>query len=306
MHPLVRKWLDHLRRDRGASGHTVRAYSSDLRNLEAHLSARGSGLAEVDRRQLRGWLASLGAPGARPAPASLARRVATLRSFFGWAHAEGLLETNPAATLRGPRVPKTVPRILEVPEADAVVEHPSQHGLLELRNRALLEVLYGAGLRVAEAVALDWPDVSVDERLVRIRSGKGGKARIVPFGPPAAAALDALIRRMPAEGSDGAPALFRNHRGGRLSSRSARRIVSDAGASAGVSRVHPHALRHACATHMLSAGADLRSIQEQLGHATLATTERYTHVDPAHLLRVYRSAHPRARGRGGLGPETED
>lgn len=306
MHELVRNWLAYLERDRGASAHTIRAYSSDLRHLEEYLLSRGNNLASADRRQLRGWLASLGTPGKRPAPASLARRVATLRSFFGWAHAEGLLPTNPAGLLRGPRVPRTVPRILEVPEADAVMQRPSQHGLLELRNRALLELLYGAGLRVAEAVALDSTDVSIEERLVRIRSGKGGKPRIVPFGPPAAAALDALLRQQRASASDESAALFRNYQGGRLSSRSARRIVSEAGDSAGVARVHPHALRHACATHMLSAGADLRAIQEQLGHETLSTTERYTHVDPAHLLRVYRAAHPRARTQARSGSETED
>ena len=138
MHALVRKWLTYLERDRGASAHTIRAYSSDLRHLHDYLGARGADLSAVDRRQLRGWLASLGSPGKRPAPASLARRVATLRSFYGWAHAEGQLAVNPAAMLRGPRVPKTVPRILEVPEADAVMQRPSQHGILELRNRALL------------------------------------------------------------------------------------------------------------------------------------------------------------------------
>jgi integrase/recombinase XerC len=304
--PLARRWLEHLRRDRGASAHTERSYASDLRSLNAFLVARNADLVSARRRELRSWLASLGTPGHRPAPASLARRVATLRSFYSWLHAEGHIEQNPTATLRAPRVPRTVPRILEVPEAAAVVESPPQSGVLELRNRALLELLYGAGLRVSEAVALDWPDVSVDERLVRVRSGKGGKSRIVPFGPPAAAAIDALLRNLPPEGSDGARSLFRNHRGGRLSSRSARRITTDAGGEAGVAKVHPHALRHACATHMLSAGADLRAIQEQLGHESLATTERYTHVDPAHLLRVYRSAHPRARRPHETPRDTDD
>jgi len=257
--------------------------------------ARGLDPARAGRRDLRQWLASLGSPTSRPAPSSLARRVATLRSFYGWLHSEGHLDHNPAVRLRAPKVPERVPRILEVPETDAVVMNPPQSGVLAVRNRALLELLYGSGLRVSEAVSLDWPDVDTGERLVRVRHGKGGKARLVPFGPPAAAALDVLLRNLPAEGADGAPSLFRNHRGGRLSARSARRIVGEAGDAAGVSKVHPHALRHACATHMLTGGADLRSIQEQLGHESLATTERYTRVDPAHLLRVYRASHPRAR-----------
>ena len=306
MHALVRTWLDHLSRARGVSEHTRRAYASDLRLLEAHLVARDLTLQSATRRALRSWLAQLGDAHTPPAPASLARRVATLRGFYGFLTAEGTIAEDPAAALRPPRVPRRMPRILEVPEAAAVVENPPQHGVLELRNRALLELLYGAGLRVAEVVALDWPDVDVEERLVRVRAGKGDKARIVPFGPPAAAALDVLLRNLPHEGSDGSRALFRNHRGGRLSARSARRVVRDAGADAGVARAHPHALRHACATHMLSAGADLRAIQEQLGHESLATTERYTHVDPAHLLRVYRQAHPRARSGEAAGRPAEN
>lgn len=304
----ARRWLDHLAAARGASPHTLRAYGSDLRSLAQHLGRRRPErrLRDASRRELRSWLASLGEPGKRPAPASLARRVATLRGFYGWLVIEGELEKNPAARIRPPRVPRRMPRILEVPEAADVVENPPQSGLLELRNRALLELVYGAGLRVGELVALDWIDVDLEQCLVRVRLGKGGKDRIVPFGPPAAAALGALRRsRVPVEpqapGSSADPgsphAVFRNHRGGRLGARSARRIVKQAGDQAGVDGMHPHALRHACATHMLSGGADLRAIQEQLGHESLSTTERYTHVDPAHLLRVYRGAHPRAQGR---------
>jgi len=305
MDPDARKWLDHLAAAKGASPHTLRAYGADLRSLAQHLGRRRPDrrLRDATRRELRSWLASLGSPGSRPAPASLARRVATLRGFYAWLVVEGQLAQSPAARIRPPRVPRRVPRILEVPEAAGVVENPPQQGVLALRNRALLELVYSAGLRVGELVALDRGDVDADERLVRVRLGKGGKDRIVPFGPPAAAALDALLRNLPPVGLDDTPALFRNHRGGRLGARSARRIVKEAGRQAGVDGVHPHALRHACATHMLSGGADLRAIQEQLGHESLATTERYTHVDPAHLLRVYRGAHPRARERS---PESED
>lgn len=294
----ARSWLEYLTAARGASPHTLRAYRGDLRSLASYLQRRRPDrrLRDASRRELRGWLASLGSVDSRLAPASLARRVATLRSFYGWMVREGRLEQSPAARIRPPRVARRVPRLLEVPEAAVVVENPPQKGILALRNRALLELLYGAGLRISELVSLDRVDVDCEERLVRVRDGKGGKDRIVPFGPPAAAAIDALVRNLSPEGLDDTPALFRNHRGGRLGVRSARRIVKQAGDEAGVDGVHPHALRHACATHMLSGGADLPTIQKQLGHESLATTERYTHVDPAHLLRVYRGAHPRARG----------
>jgi len=178
---------------------------------------------------------------------------------------------------------------MDVGQTATIVEHPSQEGWFQIRNRALLELIYGAGLRVSEAVSLEVDAIDLTERLVRV-VGKGDKERVVPFGPPAAEALQLWITTM---GSDGP--LFRNRYGKRLSSRSAWRIVRDAGARNGIAGVHPHALRHSCATHLLGAGADLRTIHEQLGHASLSTTQRYTHVDAAHLLQVYRSAHPRAQ-----------
>ncbi len=216
--------------------------------------------------------------------------MASLRSFYRWLVEEEVLEHDPTQRLSTPKVPKRAPRFLDVGEAAQVVENPTQSGRLALRNRALLELLYGAGLRVGEAVGLDWGELDLAERLVRVR-GKGDKVRIVPFGPPAE---EALRRWGGTLGALEGP-VFRNARGGRLSSRSAWRIVRDAGAANGVPRVHPHALRHSCATHLLGAGADLRAIQEQLGHASLGTTQRYAHVDAAHLLAVYRSAHPHAR-----------
>lgn len=295
MADLIDRWLQHLAVDKGASTHTLRAYGADLRSLERHLTGRQLSLSSATRRHLRAWLATLGRPGAPPAPASLARRIASVRACYRWLHREGLIHTDPSARLRPPRVPRRAPLILEVDDASNLVESPPQKGILALRNRALLELIYAAGLRVGEAVALDVPHLQLQERLVRVEHGKGDRTRIVPFGPPAQAALDALLRRQPPTATDGTPAVFRNARGGRLSARSARRIVKEAGDEAGVHGAHPHALRHACATHMLGAGADLRAIQEQLGHQSLATTERYTHVDPAHLLRVYRAAHPRAR-----------
>ena len=186
----------------------------------------------------------------------------------------------------------------DVDEAAVVVERPTQSGRLHLRNRALMELIYGAGLRVSEAMALDWELLRLEQGLVRVH-GKGGRERIVPIGREAAAALAAWR-----EVSTDRGAVFLNRTGTRLSTRSAWRIVRDAGASQGVPGLHPHALRHSCATHLLGSGADLRAIQEQLGHARLSTTQRYTHVDAAHLLRVYRDAHP--HGTDAVNPAEGD
>ncbi|NOY28544.1 MAG: tyrosine recombinase XerC [Oligoflexia bacterium] len=288
--PDIQAWLDHLRAERDASPHTLRAYRADLGGLASFLAEQDQGLRDAKIGDLRAWLSRAGHRGRRLAPATMARRIASVRTFYRWIHRTGQLEQDPAARLSAPKVPRHTPRFLDVDEAAAVVEEPTQKGVLRLRNAALLELLYGAGLRVGEATTLDVDDVDLDQRLVRVH-GKGGKDRIVPFGPPAADAIRALLNR---RGGQAGP-LFLNCGGGRLSSRSMWRIVRDAGAANGVVGVHPHALRHSCATHMLGAGADLRGIQEQLGHASLSTTQRYTHVDAAHLLRVYRAAHPHAR-----------
>jgi integrase/recombinase XerC len=294
-------WLDSLRAERGASPHTLRAYSADLRSLENHLSTEGRRLRDAQLSDLRRWLATR-AKDRRPAPATLARHIAAVRSFFSWMVQRGELQASPAARLQSPRVPRRAPRLLEVDEAAAVVERPHQSGRLHLRNRALLELLYGAGLRVGEAVALDAQDVDLQQRLVTVRQGKGGRDRVVPFGPPCADALRATLNE---RGGAASGPLFLNRSGTRLSARSAWQIARDAGANNGVAELHPHALRHACATHLLAAGADLRAIQEQLGHASLSTTQRYTHVDAAHLLRVYRGAHPRAQA-GSSDEEPDD
>ncbi len=292
MDPDVRRWLDALRAERGFSSETLRAYTTDLGLLVGFLEARGRTPRAARLADLRAWLASgRSEDGAAWSPATLSRRVAAVRGFYLWLVREGVLSASPAERLRSPKVPKTVPRFLEVPEAAVVVEDPAQEGRLKLRNQALLELMYGAGLRVSEAVGVDLGDLDLDGRMVRVR-GKGGKDRVIPFGPPAVEAIRAWLAVGPDEG-----AVFRNRDGGRLSARAAWQIVRDAGAKNGLPGLHPHVLRHTCATHLLAGGADLRGIQEQLGHATLSTTQRYTHVDAAHLLQVYRSAHPRARRR---------
>ncbi len=292
--PDLAGWLRHLRVERELSPHTLRAYASDLGALSDHLEGRALRLATADRSALRGWLAQLrDRRGQRARPSSVARRLAAVRAFYRWLHDQGRIAADPAARLRAPRVPRRVPRFLEVDEAAALVEAPAQSGWFHVRNRALLELAYGAGLRVGEVVALDWAALDLDARLVRV-VGKGSKTRIVPFGPPAAEALAAWAATSPDAAAGDRP-VFRNKNGGRLSARSAHRIVREAGANNGIAEAHPHMLRHSCATHLLGSGADLRAIQEQLGHSSLSTTQRYTQADAAHLLRVYRSAHPRAR-----------
>ena len=296
-------WMRSLRSERGASKHTLRAYRGDLSGLEQYLQQSDRRLADASLHDLRAWLAGaarLGKDGEPAAPASMARRISAIRSFYQWMVKQERLEKSPAERLGSPKVPRRSPRFLDIDEANEVVEAPTQSGRLFLRNRALIELIYGSGLRVSEATAVDIEDLDLTTRLVRVQ-GKGNKERIVPFGPPCAEALDQLMETL-----DGHGAVFRNRNGHRLSTRSAWRIVRDAGLQNGISGLHPHALRHSCATHLLGSGADLRSIQEQLGHASLSTTQRYTHVDAAHLLQVYRSAHPRASENKVDPPEAPD
>ena len=292
MQSHLARWIDHLRGERGCSPHTIRAYQSNLSSLDDFLQTRDKELAQAGLLELRAWLSRerLGGQsgGSVRSAATMARKVSAVRSFYRWMLREGHIKASPAARLQSPKVPKKAPRFLDIPEAAAVVEQPHQRGWFQLRNRALLELIYGAGLRVSEAVSLDTTALDLRNNLVRVM-GKGSKERIVPFGPPAADALRAWLSEIPKEGP-----LFLNRFGRRLSSRSAWTITRESGVTNGISGLHPHALRHSCATHLLGAGADLRAIQEQLGHASLSTTQRYTHVDAAHLLAVYRSAHPLA------------
>ena len=288
--PLSR-FLEHMRVERGASVHSLRAYGRDLERLDAFLIGQAGlpgGLSQAELGHLRAFLARQG--GAAP---SVARRLAAIRGFYRYLLRQGLREDDPSARLRGPKVPRRVPRFLEQDEAAEVVENPDQAGWYAARNRALLELAYGAGLRAAELAALDCRDVDLEQRMVEVMEGKGSKQRRVPFGPPAARAIGRWLAQRPAapEGQ----ALFLNCHRGRLSVRAIHRITRNAGVRAGLVGVHPHALRHSFATHMMAEGADLRSIQEMLGHASLSTTQRYTHVSTARLLEVHRRSHPHAR-----------
>jgi integrase/recombinase XerC len=285
---LLARFYDHLRVEKGASAHTLRAYEHTLSHLKAHLEAQGLGLRDkLERVHFRGFLFAV----ARDASSStVARHTAAIRTLYKWMVREGHVEKAAALQLQPPKVGRRLPRVLSKAEATAIVEQPlPDDKITSLRDRALVELLYGAGLRASEAAALDRDDVDLHGGLVTVRRGKGGKERRVPLGTPGVAALQAWFDATPS----GGPAVFTNVRGGRLTTRSMQRIVHALGRDAAPG-AHPHAMRHSYATHMLDNGADLRGIQELLGHASLSTTQRYTHVSVESLLQVYRSAHPHA------------
>ncbi|HEY8232258.1 MAG TPA: tyrosine recombinase XerC [Vicinamibacteria bacterium] len=293
MREAAAAFLRHLERERNASPHTIRAYAEDLSQLSVYLQrelGRAARPADVDHLLLRGFLAELHQRGL--SKASSARKLAGLRSFFRYLCREGRLAANPARALATPRLDRRIPSVLDEAQAASILDMPGD-GTAAVRGRAILELLYATGIRCAEAMALDVHEVDLGARMVRVL-GKGRKERVVLFGRRAATALQAWIveRERLAPRSD---ALFLNARGGRLSDRSVRTLVATRVKQVALQRrCSPHTLRHSFATHLLMRGADLRAIQELLGHSSLSTTQRYTHVDTRHLLEVYKKAHPRA------------
>jgi integrase/recombinase XerC len=298
-------FASYLSDERRFSPATVRAYRADLDQFVefweeefAHQRAGATRLSKIDALALRSHLASLHRR--KLSNRSLARHLSTLRSFFRWACREGHLTGSPARGLPSPRVPRSLPRAMTLADTEHLLSAGGEENFPQ-RERALFELLYATGLRVSEAAGLDLEDVDFSSRLLRV-TGKGRKERIVPFGEPAEQALrDYLpvrssLRATPNAGeTEAGEPLFINARGGRLTTRSMARLLKrrlrEAGLPTGIS---PHALRHTFATHLLEAGADLRAIQELLGHASLSTTQKYTHLDAARLRDVYRRAHPRA------------
>src|SRR5579871_313916 len=282
-------WAAHLRSERHASPHTLRAYVADVREL---LAAAGDDPRAVRPETIRHWLRTVDG---RLERTSIARKLAAVRAFFRFLVRAGRLEADPAAAVGTPRTRRRLPAHLTLDEIDRLLATPPAEGLAGLRDRAILEVLYSSGLRVSELVGLDWADVDREAGLLRVL-GKGRKERVVPIGRPALRALDAYAAAAAAAGRPVAPgAVFRNLRGGRLTARSVARLVERHVTASGTpTRATPHALRHTFATHLLGAGADLRAIQELLGHASLSTTQRYTHVDLRRLTDAYDRAHPRA------------
>jgi len=283
-------FLRHLALEKGASPHTLRSYRTDLLEFTrlGVADASSAWLRAVDARAVRAYLAHLHGRGLDAV--SVARKLASLRSWFRFLVRRGVLERNVAREIRGPRLPRKLASFLPIDEATSLVEGRAIGGAERRRDVALLEFLYATGLRVSEAAGLDVSGLDRARQTVRVL-GKGGKERIVPYGRRAATALEAYL----AERAERGP-LFTSRRGRRLTVRSIHSIVKRSAAASGITRrVSPHTLRHTFATHLLDAGADLRAIQELLGHSRLSTTQRYTHVGSDQLMRVYDAAHPRAR-----------
>jgi len=290
----IERFLGELRRQ-NVSAHTLRNYASDLGQFMEYFTIRVKPtVEEIDALAVREWLGHLYSQ--RLTAVSMRRKLAAVRSFFKFLLREGVVGTNVARLVRTPKAPKSLPAVMTAEQTNTLVEGVAADKLerpYPARDLAIFELLYGCGLRVSELVGLNLDDFDFAERWVRVR-GKGRKERQVPFGSKAAQALERyLVQRSPARREE--RVLFLNHRGGRLTDRGARGIVKFyARMITGDSSIHPHSLRHAYATHLLSDGADLRAIQELLGHAQLSTTQKYTQVALNDLLAVYDKAHPKA------------
>ncbi len=299
MEDQIQTFVNFLEAERNASRETVRNYRSDLRQLASFLHAEGHGTrplraAGVTTEQIRAYLHWLDQKGEKAS--SLARKLACLRSFYRFLVREGLVQNNPAEGLKSPKLPKLLPRVLTKDDAGALLEFPVGQSSLSLRDRALLETLYSTGARVSEAVGINLGDLNLVDGLIHLR-GKGRKERVVPIGHVAIDAISRYRESLVASAASdqlSAP-LFLNHRGGRITTRSVARIVAQYSRFLASGAVSPHALRHSFATHLLDEGADLRSIQEMLGHASLSTTQKYTHLAADQLAAIYDRAHPRAR-----------
>ncbi len=300
MDDAIRAFMTFLEVERHASPETIRNYRSDLcqlaaflRSLDKDSSAREA--HQVTAEHVRRYLHWLDRNGARAS--SLGRKLACLRSFYRFLIREQRAVQNPAEEIRRPKLPKPLPRALTKDDANALMGFPSGPAPLTRRNRALLETLYSTGARVSELVGLNLGDLLGSEGVVRLR-GKGRKERVVPIGELALEAVLAYRNALPSGHYPSSAPLFLNHRGGRLSARSVGRVVARYSGRLTGGSVSPHALRHSYATHLLDEGADLRAIQEMLGHASLSTTQKYTHLAADQLLAVYDRAHPRARLSG--------
>ncbi len=298
--PLVREYLTFLRVERGCSPLTGEAYGHDLREYASFLAERGvADPSAIDRALIVEYEAALVKAGM--APTTVKRRISVLKGFHRYLVREGYTAKNPADAVSLPKAPEALPDVLGIEEMGQLLDAHDDKAPAGLRDRALLEVLYGCGLRASEAVSLDTGDVFLEDGFVRV-VGKGSKERIAPLAGKAAECLGryladgrpALSMKAKAPRPADVSAVFLNARGGRLTRQSVHAIVARAGAAVGRQGLHPHTLRHSFATHMLEGGADLRVIQEILGHADISTTQIYTHVDRSHLLAVYRHAHPRA------------
>lgn len=297
----ITEYLDHLTVERGLSANTIAAYRRDLAKYQAFCAGRGvTALAEIDDRFVGDFLVDLrtandGQP--RLAESSVGRTLVAVRRFHAFTVTESMVAADPAAGVTPPKPPARLPQSLAVQQVQAVLEAPDPQTPAGLRDRAVLELLYGSGCRVSELTGTDLDDIDLEHRVLLV-TGKGNKQRLVPIGRHAALACEAyLVRVRPALAAKGkaTPALLLNPRGGRLTRQTVWAILQRAAATAGVADVHPHTLRHSFATHLLEAGADIRVVQELLGHASVTTTQIYTKVTIDHLREVYLTAHPRGR-----------
>jgi integrase/recombinase XerC len=305
----IKEYLSFLSAERGASPHTLRGYRQDLEQFAGYLKTAAAietgAPAQVERLHVRGYLAWLAQRGARKS--TMARKLAVIRAWGDYGVTMGWLASNPAKLVPMPKVDRHLPRVLNVDEALALMTEPGRQAAAgksasasTLRDRAILELAYSTGIRVSELVGINVTDLQQDAGFLLVR-GKGRRERLVPVGKVALEAIGQYRNQLRVEqpdagGSANAP-LFVNQRGGRLTARSVERLVARYSRAVSANGpVGPHALRHSCATHLLEGGADLRAIQELLGHASLATTERYTHLNADRLLSVYDQAHPRAKG----------
>lgn len=292
----IKDFLRYLISQRNASQHTVMAYEKDLRKFSEH-AGKNLDWRRVDHQQIRGFLAELMGNGlSKP---SVARALASLRSFYKWMAREGLVEQNPAALVSTPKLPKKLPRVPTMEEVNGLLDSSlPQNAAFPLRDRVIFELLYGCGLRNSELVGIQLDDISWSNEVIRVR-GKGKKERLSPLGDAAAGAIREYLperQRILDAKHRSSSGLLINLRGGALTTRSVGRIVKAIAVARGLSPdVHPHTLRHAFGTHMLEEGADLRAIQELLGHERLSTTQRYTQLTSSHVTRVYDATHPRAK-----------
>lgn len=299
MREYLAGFMQFMRAQRGASEHTLRAYQKDLELFISQMEESGAP-AEPEVSDIRGFVASEMRGGS--ARSTTARRLATLRSFFKFLHREGIIKKNPARLVPSPKQIRTLPSFLNVDEAFSLIEGASGNpGFKEMRDLAILELAYGSGLRVGELESLNVRDLDLPAMTVRVM-GKGRKERMVPLGSKSAEALLRYIEMRQSEAAPREEALFLGRGGRRLGQRSIRRMVRKYSLATGIpGKVSPHTLRHSFATHMLQGGADLRVIQELLGHSSLSTTQKYTHLDLTHLMDVYDKAHPLSDN-----PEEED
>lgn len=297
----VRDFLGYLTVERGASRHTTDAYGGDLAAYVSFLADRGVTTPDaIQREDVTAFVAHLESTGL--GPASVERKVAAIKSFHKFLVRDGVTENHPTASLPLPKKPVRLPDVLSIDQVERLLEQPFSEGLVGYRDRAIIEVLYGCGMRVSELTGLDLGGVEMDEGYIRVL-GKGGKERAVPVAGAAAAALrDYLAHARPylrpagGSGRQDPAAVFLSVRGRRLARQTVFDIVKRYGANVGLV-LHPHTLRHSFATHMLQGGADLRALQEMLGHSDISTTQVYTHVDRTHVREEYLSTHPRARMR---------